>query len=950
MSLTAGVRLGPYEILNLLGAGGMGEVYRARDTRLDRSVAIKVLSAAGAADPQAQALFEREARAVAALTHPNVLSVYDVGTHEGAPYIVTELLEGETLRARLAYGPLPPAKAIDFAIQIATGLTAAHAKGIVHRDIKPENLFVTTGGHVKILDFGVARLTQGPGDPHGESPTLTVSELGLVRGTAAYMAPEQARGLAVDQRADVFALGCVLYEMLAGARAFTGDSPADIVAAILTRDPPPLAASDPAIPAALRLLVGRCLEKQPNERFSSAHDLALALRAVSDGGSIAVGRVRPAWVRRHPVLLTGTTALLAALVILAIGTVGSRPVLSFAPREWVLVADVENQTGEHVFDKSLGAAFTVSLEQSEHVNVFSRSRVAATLQRMARTDAPAITEQLGREICVREHIRGLIVPAISKVGQSYSLTARMIEPASGDTVRSYLKSAPTADAVLPALGVLAATIRHDLGESLAAIGASDKALPQVTTASLDALGMYAEGAELWSKGKYDEAVHLYESALKADPGFAMAHAALGSAYYSHIYNNSVEGRAHLERALQLSEHTTQREAQVIEIDYETALGHFEKAQGLYEIYLKRYPDDHAMRYNYGGLLRDHGDYSDAVTQYLEVLRIDSGHASALINLATSYSSLGKTAEALEAYRKAFSLEPMWMTSGNLNHEYGFTWVRAGDPARAEEVFRKALTTSTRALATRSLALLDMYRGKYRSALERLQEAVVLNQSNRASLSESRNQFFRAQALQAQGKPQRTLEALDRSAAAWSATTGQPWLGSRIAIACARGGRLDKATQLMGKIRAQTDASDSQQASDLHRLEGEIEIARGVNEKGIELLLLADREKHSSLTQESLARAYRVSGNIDRARPAYDVLLAMPDLSLGWEAQQGWLDAHYWRATTDEGATSKGEALRVIDQLIVLWKDADPDLSVLNDARRLRTRFSQSLPSAVSRQP
>jgi tetratricopeptide (TPR) repeat protein len=430
----------------------------------------------------------------------------------------------------------------------------------------------------------------------------------------------------------------------------------------------------------------------------------------------------------------------------------------------------------------------------------------------------------------------------------------------------------------------------------------------------------------------------------------MAHAALGNAYDSTIYNNPVAAKAHLERAVQLSEHTTQREAQVIEIDYESALGHFDKAHSLYEIYLKKYPDDHTLRYNYGGLLRDHGDYSDAVTQYLEVLRIDPGDANANINLATSYSMLGKHSQALESYAKAFSLEPTWITMGNLNHEYGFELVLGDQPDKAEELFLKALTTPSKALATRSLALLDMYRGKYRNALERLQEAILLNQSDRASLSESRNQFFCAQALEALGKPQASLEALDRSAAAWSATTGQAWLGSRIAIAFARGGRLDKATQLMGKIRAQTDVSNSRQASDVHRLEGEAQIARGVTEKGIELLLLADRENHSSLTQESLARAYRVSGNIDRARPAYDAIIAMPNLSLGWEAQQGWLDAHYWRATTDERSASNGEALRIIDRLFVLWKDADPDVSTLNAAKRLRTRFSQNLPSVGSRQP
>lgn len=279
MPLKRGGRLGPYEILSPLGAGGMGEVYTARDTRLGREVAVKVLPGEFAQDPERLRRFEQEAKATAALDHPNILAVFDIGTHEGTPYIVEQLLEGESLRQRLRGGPLTPAKAVEFGIQIASGLAAAHEKGIVHRDLKPENLFVTKDGRVKILDFGLARLRPEAQAFPVQSQAATVgspTREGVVLGTPGYMSPEQVRGKPVDARTDIFAFGVVLYEMLSGNRAFAGATPADTQAAILTKDPQPLPVS---APPGLDRILRRCLEKRPEDRFSSARDLAFTLAA-----------------------------------------------------------------------------------------------------------------------------------------------------------------------------------------------------------------------------------------------------------------------------------------------------------------------------------------------------------------------------------------------------------------------------------------------------------------------------------------------------------------------------------------------------------------------------------------------------------------------------------------------------------------------------------------------
>ena len=293
MSLVPGVRLGAYEIVSLIGSGGMGEVYRARDTRLGRDVAIKVIAPAFSADAERVQRFEQEARAAAALSHPNILAVHDVGTHEGSPFIVSELLEGETLRERVTAGPVPVRKTIELGIQIAQALAAAHEKGIIHRDLKPENIFINKDGRAKVLDFGLAKLTQTnsplvAGTNVPTTPAAHQTQAGLVLGTIGYMAPEQVRGQAIDHRADVFAFGAILYEMLSGGRAFKGDTSIDTMTSILKDDPPDLPVAERHIPPALARIVDRCLEKNAAARFHSMHDLAIALETLSSHSESAV--------------------------------------------------------------------------------------------------------------------------------------------------------------------------------------------------------------------------------------------------------------------------------------------------------------------------------------------------------------------------------------------------------------------------------------------------------------------------------------------------------------------------------------------------------------------------------------------------------------------------------------------------------------------------------------
>src|SRR5687767_9901790 len=294
--LSSGTKLGRYEIHSLLGEGGMGEVYRARDTELGRDVAVKVLPSSFSADRDRLSRFKQEACAAGALNHPNILVVHDIGAHDGSPYVVSELLEGETLRKRIGGSPLAPRRAIEYALQIAHGLAAAHGKGIIHRDLKPDNIFITNDGRVKILDFGLAKLTQLDGDQvQTDVPTRRVTtDPGVVMGTVGYMSPEQLKGRAVDQRSDIFSFGAILYEMLSGRRAFHGESPAEAMSAILKEDPPELSDTNKTVSPALERLVNHCLEKNPQARFHSARDVAFALESLAGSGSTSAQAAIPA--------------------------------------------------------------------------------------------------------------------------------------------------------------------------------------------------------------------------------------------------------------------------------------------------------------------------------------------------------------------------------------------------------------------------------------------------------------------------------------------------------------------------------------------------------------------------------------------------------------------------------------------------------------------------------
>lgn len=926
-----------YRITERIGSGGMGVVYRAHDEQLDRDVAVKVLPHGRLGDDSSRKRFRKEALALAKMNHANIETVHEFASENDVDYLVTEFIPGNTLTEIVRGAALREKEVVALGAQVAAALEEAHERGIVHCDLKPSNIIVTGKRQVKVLDFGLATLLH----PASERTTEVVTETGTFAGTLPYMAPEQLSGKGADARTDVYALGLVLYEMATGLRAFPQDSTQALVGMILNQMPAPVRGQNPNVSAELERIIFKACDKDPERRYQSAREMRIDLErlATPSTASVAPPHSDTVWQgiwrvsRRHPRQVALSIAISSAVIVAIFWFVGTRPVLSFAPRDWILLTDFDNQTGDAVFDKSLLTALTVGLEQSAHANIFPRARIPETLKRMNKPATQVIDENIGREICLREHIRGLLSCKIARVGQEYLISAELVNPQSGAPVRSYLERVKGQESVLTGLDNIANKLRRDLGESLGSIKVADRPLPQVTTSSLQALKSYVDGSEQWAKGKHPEAMQLWRNAVQLDPDFAMAHAALGGASYSFIFNDPVTGKAEFEKALQLSGRTTERERLSIQLGYEADQKHVANANNLYHIYLDKYPDDWRMRSNFATALRDAGRYDDAVEQYQQVIRIAPEDASAYINLATSYTGLGKMDDALRTYSKAFELEPNWKTSGNLNHEYGFALVRKGDEAEAKKVFELALAKpEMKGLAERSLGWLALYHGQYRAAKTHFETSLVTYKALKAPISEARTDLLLAIVTEGQGNRAQMISRL-KDAEQFLPNSGlKIWLGTQIGYLYARSGAPDKAEQLLQMIKPSMDSENPDQSSQVHRLEGEIALARGNKAQALESFNLSQSEKPGAMTIEPLARAYASAGDKEQSIAWYQKYIDTPPTPLGYELQQDWLEAHYRLAEAYLSNGQKHKAVPLLQTLTELWKDGDPELPLLKQAR------------------
>jgi len=623
------------------------------------------------------------------------------------------------------------------------------------------------------------------------------------------------------------------------------------------------------------------------------------------------------------------------------------PAYSFHPRDFVLLTDFENKTGDARFDDALLTAFTIDLEQSRYANVFPRTRLPAVLKRMQKSGNERITPQLGLEICQRENIRGLIAASITRTGQEYALSAELVDPQTGAPVRSYSERSSGEGHVLDALDTIAGRIRADLGESLYQIHQASKPLPQVTTASLTALKEYAEGMQLWHRGKYDDALAQYQSATAADSEFAMAHAALGNAYYSHIYYRRDLGRQEYEKALALASHTTDRERLEIQAKSASSMGHTADADRLYRLYLSEYPDDSGIRYAYARVLRMHGQEREAIEQDKEIVRVAPNDSNAYIDMATAYKTLGSFSEALSAYAKAFQIEPNLLHVQNVNQEYGFTLVANGEEDKAKQAFNILLSEpDTHAAGVRACALLEMYHGHYANAERYAENALRTDQgkgNSSSSFSVARDHFLLAVLARGQGDRAKQLQELAAALVDFKNLGVRVEYGSLVGQEYARAGALSKAREMVSRIEPLADPNNQEQSGYVLLLKGEVAAASGNFEEAEKLLTLTDPEYGTSvlnLAPEALAHAYFQAGKMDQAITSYNRFLSPFCRPLGWpEAQQRCPAARLELAASCLARGDRAQAERTLAPLLSLWKDADASLPMRKQMLELEARLT-----------
>lgn len=762
MMLTSGTRLGPYEIIAPIGSGGMGEVYKARDARLHREVAIKVLPAAFSEDADRLRRFESEARAASALNHPNILTIHDIGTHQGAPYLVSELLEGESLRRRLDGGALKPGMAVEAAVQVAHGLAAAHEKGIVHRDLKPENLFVLRDGRVKILDFGLAKLTRPESAASGESQALTSpgeTEPGVVMGTLGYMSPEQLRGLPADPRSDIFSLGAILYEMLAGRKAFWGATPVDTISAILKEEPPELSGTVEGLPPGLERIAHRCLEKDPESRFQSARDLAFALResaVVAPMPSLAGRPPSPIRFSRFPlalsaivlgavlVLITARAGLLRQWLPQVGGGTGRIASLAVLP-----LRDLTGDPQQEYFVGGLTEALTANLAQIRSLKVISRTSSAQY----------KATKKPLREIAGELNVDAILEGSVARAGDRVRVTIQLIQAASDTHLWAKSFEREIGD-VLALQNEIARAVAEQIETSLT----TDEQKRLTTSRPVDAKAYeaYLRGRFLLDQGTeeaLERARSEFTKALEIQSDYAAAYAGLASYYailpfYSALSPAEVfpKARAAAEKSLELDESLPDAHASLAYIrayyewDWTAAEREFRRALELRPSYADAHfsysrflaaagrmdeavaeirraqdldPRSLSLKANLGLLSYFRGRYDEALKELLEVRQLDPALPVVHWGIGLTYEQKGMGDEAIAALQKAATLSKSLNMQSSLGHAYG----RFGRRAQAREILEMLTERSRKSyVPSYYFVIVHTALGEKDPAFERLERA------------------------------------------------------------------------------------------------------------------------------------------------------------------------------------------------------------------------------------
>ncbi len=690
-----------FRIVEKLGAGGMGVVYKAQDTRLERHVALKFLPDNMVQDVQALERFRREALAASALNHPGICTIYDIGEQGHRPFIAMEFIDGETLRQHINGHPLPLEEILDLGIQISDALDVAHSSGIIHRDIKPSNVFVTKRGQAKVLDFGLAKLVAkdvlplSPEDSSSKATQEAISIIGIISGTPAYMSPEQVRGDDLDRRTDIFALGLLLYEMATGHQAFSGRTGGAIIEAILTRTPPPARTVNPQIPPQLEEIINKCLNKDRDLRYATAaevlSDLQM-LKRVSESGQISSSGIMTAAALSAgaPVARRfGWKAIAAGgAALLAVGAVGgwfynTRHAHALSQLDTIVLADFINKTGDPIFDDTLRQGLAAQLQQSPFLSLVSEQRIQQTLRLMGKPTDSKLSPAIAGEVCQRAGSKAYLSGSISSIGSQYVIGVNAVNCQTGDYIAQEQFMANGKENVLKSLGEASTKLREKLGESLKTVQKLDTPIEQATTPSLEALQAYSLGRKTMSgKADFTAAVPLLERSIQLDPNFAMAYAMLGTTY--HNLGEKIRAAENTRKAYDLRGHVSEWEKFYIESHYyDFVTGDLEKARQVYELWAQIYPRESVPPTNLSVIYQSLGQHEKSLAESREVLRLSPADSLSYGNLVVGYIHLNQLEQSRAAAADALGKN---LDSGELHAAlYQLAFLKNDLPGMAEQV-------------------------------------------------------------------------------------------------------------------------------------------------------------------------------------------------------------------------------------------------------------------------